>query len=284
MSTILKNEYWNLLKNYIRYKNIKINMKINKLEKIELIPIKLPDKIYPGDDLVSMIYGGLIIQNLKLQDGDIFVVTQKIVSKAEGKVIKLKSVIPSRKAIKLSKGSIKSPEYIEIVIKESKSILKEEQGILVSETKHGFVCVNAGVDESNVDGKGTVSLLPNDPDSSAEKIRNKLMNIEGTGKVTKLAVIISDTWERPWRSGLVNFAIGISGMNPIYDYRGQNDTYGRKLVGSEIAVADEIASASELVMGKTRKIPVVLVRGYDFIPGEFGINSLIRFRETDSSK
>ena len=159
--------------------------------------------------------------------------------------------------------------------------MRMDRGVLICETKHGFICANAGVDESNVNGARAITLLPVDPDYSAQQLRTHLQELSGEGSSFDIAVIISDTWGRPWRSGQVNMAIGVSGMEAIVDYRGQYDHYGYELHASVLAVADELASAAELVMGKIDHIPVALIRGYTYIPGEGNAKTLLRDPTTD---
>ena len=220
-------------------------------------------------------------QEIELQQGDVLVVTQKIVSKAEGSVVNLDDVGVSEFARSLAYESNKDAPYIEVVLRESRRIVRMDRGVLICETKHGFICANAGIDESNVNGARTITLLPVDPDYSAQQLRTHLQELSGEGSSFDIAVIISDTWGRPWRSGQVNMAIGISGMEALVDYRGQNDHYGYELHASVLAVADELASAAELVMGKIDHIPVALIRGYTYIQGEGSAKTLLRDPATD---
>jgi coenzyme F420-0:L-glutamate ligase / coenzyme F420-1:gamma-L-glutamate ligase len=195
-----------------------------------------------------------------LRAGDILVVTHKIVSKAEGRLVDLPAIEPSA----LSKGFAarygRDPRQIEVVFRESRRIVRMERGLIIAETHHGFVCANAGVDASNVPGDDMVCLLPVDPDASAARLREALVAQTGS----ELAVIVSDSFGRPWRDGIINVAIGVSGMDPLADYRGQRDPHGYPLEASVLAVADELAAAAELVMGKTAGIPVAIVRGYPY--------------------
>jgi coenzyme F420-0:L-glutamate ligase/coenzyme F420-1:gamma-L-glutamate ligase len=210
-------------------------------------------------------------QGLNLEDGDVLVIAHKIVSKAEGRLVKLDEIRPSGFAKGISGLLGKSPEEVEAILQECKSIIRMRKGILICETKHGFICANAGVDRSNVQ-QGYMLYLPKNPDASAKRIRRKLENL--TGK--KLAVIISDTFGRPWREGQVDFAIGLSGIKCFRDYRGKLDSYGRKLKVTNIAHVDELAAAAELVMGKLRRVPVVIIRGYRYERGEERAKKLIR--------
>ena len=164
---------------------------------------------------------------------------------------------------------------------ESRRVVRMDHGVLLTETKHGFICANSGVDESNVNGEREITLLPVDPDRSAYELRTRLQDLAGEGSAFDIAIIISDTWGRPWRNGQVNMAIGVAGMEPIADYRGQHDPYGYELRVSAIAVADELAAAAELVMGKIDGIPLALIRGYRYIPGKGNAQLLLRDPATD---
>jgi coenzyme F420-0:L-glutamate ligase / coenzyme F420-1:gamma-L-glutamate ligase len=252
---------------------------VNK--ELSIIPIKGIGDISPGSDLGFIIYNALQVQDTELQQGDVLVITQKIVSKAEGNVVNLDDVYVSDFARSLATESNKDASYIEVVLRESRRIVRMDRGVLICETKHGFICANAGVDESNVNGARAITLLPVDPDHSAQNLRTHLQELSGEGSSFDIAVIISDTWGRPWRSGQVNMAIGVSGMEAVRDYRGQYDHYGYELHASVLAVADELASAAELVMGKIDHIPVALIRGYTYIPGEGSAKTLLRDPTTD---
>ena len=250
-------------------------------KELSIIPIKNIGEISPGNDLGFIIYNAMQAQNTELQQGDVLVVTQKIVSKAEGNIVNLDDVQVSEFARSLAAESNKDAPYIEVVLRESRRIVRMDHGILICETKHGFICANAGVDESNVNGARSITLLPINPDHSAQQIRMHLQELSGEGSMFDIAVIISDTWGRPWRSGQINMAIGVAGMEAIVDYRGQYDLYGYELHASVLAVADELASAAELVMGKIDHIPVALIRGYTYIPGEGSAKTLLRDPSTD---
>ena len=244
---------------------------------LTIIGLKGIPEIKKGDDIAEIIYSTLKKQNMDLQDKDIIVITQKIVSKSEGRIIDLSKIKPSRLALRLAKTSKKDPRIIEVILRESKSILRLKNGKIISETKHGFVCANAGVDKSNIEGENFVSVLPKNPDKSAMRIREKLIKL--TGK--NLAVIISDTFGRPWRVGQVNVAIGIAGLKPIKDYRGKKDMFNQELKVTMMAIADELASAAELVMNKSDGVPVAIIRGYDYPEGEASIKEIIRPIELD---
>jgi len=250
-------------------------------KELRIIPVTGIGDISPGSDLGLIIYEAMQAQELELLQGDILVVTQKIVSKAEGNVVNLDEVRASEFALSLAVESTKDAPYIEVVLRETRRIVRMDRGVLICETKHGFICANAGVDESNVNSARAITLLPVDPDHSAQQLRTRLQNLSGEGSTFDIAVIISDTWGRPWRNGQVNMAIGVAGMEAIVDYRGQYDPYGYELHASMLAVADELASAAELVMGKIDHIPVALIRGYHYIASEGSVKTLLRDPATD---
>jgi coenzyme F420-0:L-glutamate ligase/coenzyme F420-1:gamma-L-glutamate ligase len=239
---------------------------------IQITSIRISNDIGLYNDLNAAILEAIADSQIEIQDGDILVVTHKIVSKAEGRIVDLACIKPSTKAIRMAKEHSKDPRVMELILKESIQILRAKNGIIISETKHGFVCANAGVDQSNVEGDMAV-LLPVAPDDSASRIQDA---------VKKIAVIITDTFGRTFRNGQTNVAIGIAGINPIKSYVGTCDMYGRKLRVTEIAVADEIASAAELVMGKAEGTPVAIVRGYIFEKvSKTSVKSLLRAKERD---
>jgi coenzyme F420-0:L-glutamate ligase/coenzyme F420-1:gamma-L-glutamate ligase len=211
----------------------------------------IPD-ITPGADLGALIAAAAARGGQAIEAGDVLVVAQKIVSKAEGALVRLDDVVPSAVAAEWAAANGKDPRLIEVVLREAKRIVRMERGILIVETRHGFVCANAGVDASNVE-RGFVTVLPRDPDASAQRIRDGLQSAP--------AVIVSDTFGRPWREGVVNVALGVAGVRPLVDYRGCLDPYGRELHSTVIAIADELASAAEIVMRKTARTPVAIVRG-----------------------
>ncbi|HEX9612920.1 MAG TPA: coenzyme F420-0:L-glutamate ligase [Candidatus Bathyarchaeia archaeon] len=245
---------------------------------LTILPVKgIPD-IKKGDDLGKLILGKVEDQGDEFQQGDIAVLSQKIVSKAEGRVLRLSKIIPSDFAKTIANETGKDPRQVEVVLRESKKIIRMRAGHLITETSQGFICANAGVDQSNVGTKrDSVTLLPRDSDASADRIRKTIHHT--TGK--DVPVIITDTFGRAWRIGQVNFAIGISGMRPIHDYRGTKDMYRRTLQVTEIAVADELAGAAELVMNKAVRVPVAIVRGYKAPRGRGRVRDLIRPEESD---
>ena len=250
---------------------------------IRVIGITGMPEIEAGDDLASLIVDAVERQNVPIDQGDILVVTQKVVSKAEGRLVKLQDVQPSPVAVQLSEGHNRDPRHTEVILRESRRIVRMDRGNIISETLHGFTCANAGVDASNVPGEEVVALLPVDPDASAEGVR-KGFN-ERLGK--DIGVIISDTFGRPWREGAVNVAIGVAGMSPLQDYRGKEDAYGQLMRTTVIAVADEIAATAELVTGKVIGVPVALIKGFPYEPppdgkdAPRGARALIRPPERD---
>jgi coenzyme F420-0:L-glutamate ligase/coenzyme F420-1:gamma-L-glutamate ligase len=224
---------------------------------LEIIGLpKLPD-VRPGDDLIGMIGDSVEEAGIGLLDDDVLVVTQKIVSKAEGRLVDLRTVEPSAFALDFADQWSKDPRQVEVVLRESKRIVRMDRGVLISETRHGFVCANAGVDASNVEAE-TVCLLPVDPDGSAHAIRRGLGERFGV----KPGVIVSDSFGRPWRLGIVNVAIGVAGLPALIDYRGKYDDAGYELHVTVIAVADELTCAAELVSNKLDRRPVTMIRGY----------------------
>lgn len=244
------------------------------MKSLEILPVQGIPEVEPGDDpswLITEAIGNELIP------GDVLVVTHKVVSKAEGRLVDLRTVEPSSFAKRLAAEHGKEARQIEVVLRESRRIVRMDRGVIISETRHGFVCANAGVDASNVPGGETVCLLPVDPDASAEKLRTSLA--EHTG--AEIAVIVSDSFGRPWRQGITDVAVGVAGMNPLADYRGQADPHGFPLEASVLAVADELAAAAELVMGKTAAIPAAIVRNYAYETGSGAARDLIMEPERD---
>ena len=238
---------------------------------LEIIPVKIQKEIEPDDDLVD-----LILESSEVNDGDILVFSQKIVSKNDGRILSLSSVNPSLLANGIASSYGKDPRLVELILSESKRIVRMENGIIIVETKHGLVCANAGIDESNVQD-GYATLLPDNPDQSANLLKGKIE--QKTGK--NIAVIISDTFGRPFRLGQTNVAIGIAGLEPVLDYNGKPDTFGKIMQVTAIAIADEICSASELVMGKVEKCPIAIVRNYNFNLSDAKIQKLLRSEHDD---
>ena len=239
---------------------------------IEGIPM-----IKQGDSLAGFILRALDAQNSHLGRGDILVICQKVVSKAEGRVYDLKDVTPSDFAKQIAARWEKDPRSIELVLRQSNRIVRMDRGVLIVETGPGWICANAGLDESNSMADDSAILLPEDPDRSAAQIRAQIKKLSGTD----VAVLVSDTFGRPWREGLTEVCLGISGMNPLLDLRGSTDLGGRELHHTVVAVADELVSAAGLLMEKAGAVPAVLVRGYDYLPYEGNAKVLIRLAETD---
>lgn len=231
------------------------------LSEIRLIGLSGIPEITPGVDLAGVISDALDRSGLRLESGDILVVTQKIVSKAEGQLVVLDEIEPSPFASQVADRYDKDARHVEIVLREAARIVRMDHGVIIAETKHGFVCANAGVDASNV-ASGVVCLLPVDPDASAARIRAGLGARFGLSEHDQPGIIISDSFGRPWRRGIINVAIGVAGLAPLADYRGHHDPAGYELSVTVLAVADELASAAELAMHKLDARPVVLIRGY----------------------
>jgi coenzyme F420-0:L-glutamate ligase/coenzyme F420-1:gamma-L-glutamate ligase len=235
----------------------------------------LPE-IARGADLGALIAEAVSRGAHVAEPGDVFVVAQKVVSKAEGAIVRLDDVSPSPTAVQWAADTGKDPRVVEVILRESKRIVRMERGILISETRHGFVCANAGVDASNV-SPGFVTVLPDDPDASAGRLRAALTAALGC----PVAVIISDTFGRAWREGVMNVALGVSGLMPLIDYRGSADTYGRPLTSTVIALADELAAAAEVVTRKSAGTPVAIVRGASEWAGEGNGRMLVRDASRD---
>ena len=240
---------------------------------LQIIPIHLKNDIQPKDDLVDQL---LSSSKTSFENGDVLVVSQKVISKHEGRVVNVESVIPSELSVGIASAYDKDPKLIEIVLSESKRIVRMEHGVIIVQTKHGFICANAGIDESNVEN-GYATLLPKDSDVSAQKIRMEIL--QQTGK--KVAVIISDTFGRPFRMGQTDHAIGISGMDAILHYEGTLDTFGKILRVTATAISDELCSAAELVMGKTKKCPAAIIKNFDFKENTGNISDIIRSKDED---
>lgn len=243
---------------------------------VAIWPVLGVGEVRPGDDLAALLAAALAA-GPPPQDGDVLVVTQKVVSKAEGRLVDLATVEPSAFAFDWAAQHGKDPRHVEVVLRESARIVRMDRGVLIAETRHGFICANAGVDASNVPGEGIVALLPLDSDASAERLRGGLAARLGV----RLGIVISDTFGRPWRTGQTDVAIGVAGLPALLGYQGQQDAYGKELRVTEIAVADELAAAAELAMGKTRHVPAALVRGLAALLGEGSSRALVRAAEHD---
>jgi coenzyme F420-0:L-glutamate ligase / coenzyme F420-1:gamma-L-glutamate ligase len=232
--------------------------------RLEIVAVSGLPEIRPGDDLAAFIRD--------VQPSDIVAVAQKIVSKAEGAIVDLREIQPSTLARSWAAEWNKDPRLIELILAQSRRIVKMDRGVIISETHHGFVCANAGIDQSNVEGSDLATVLPADPDASARRLHAAL----GRG-----AVIITDTFGRPWREGLVDVAIGIAGLEPLDDHRGRIDRHGRKLASTIVAVADQLAAAAGLVMKKDAGCPVALIRGFEWQPAEGSSRMLLRKPDQD---
>ena len=244
---------------------------------IQLIAIRDLPEIEPGDDLGLLIAAAATESGIKLLSGDVLVVAQKIISKAENRLVNLATVSPSARALEIAERQNRDPRLVEVILSESARIVRQDTHLLITETKHGFVCANAGVDKSNVRGQDWVSLLPVNPDKSAQQLAARFSELSDIN----IAVIITDTFGRAWREGLTNVAIGVAGLNPVRDYRGEADDHGKELSATVLAIADEIAAASGLLMRKTARIPVVLVRGCHYESSDGSAATLIRPKERD---
>ena len=253
---------------------------MQEVPRLEVIGITGIPEIVGGEPLGRMISDAARAQGAPLQDRDVLVVTQKIVSKAEHRLVDLNSIKPSPLAVNFAEETQKDARLVELVLRESRAVVRmdSERGIIISETRHGFVCANAGIDNSNVPGDEVVCLLPEDSDRSARAIREEIRRTDGVD----VAIVISDTFGRAWRDGHANIAIGVAGMNPVKDYRGTLDVNGVVLKVTTIAAADELAAAAELVTAKAIQVPVALIRGYEYERIEnASITPLIRERSKD---
>ena len=237
----------------------------------EIIGITGIDEVHPGDDVARIIVDAATAQATPLATHDVLVVGQKIISKAEGRLLRLSTVEPSAATRRMADALGRDPHLLEVIMRESRRVVRMDKGVIITETHHGWICANAGVDQSNVDAD-TVALLPEDPDRSARLLRERVLALAGA----EVAVIVADTFGRPWREGLTNVAIGLAGMAPLRDYIGMPDSAGRPLQMTMLAVADELASAAEIVMGKLDRIPAAIVRGLRVDPGDGGSKSLLR--------
>lgn len=241
---------------------------------VRVVPLVGIPELVEGDDLAAAVAeaagraGGL-------QDGDVVVVAQKAVSKVEGRVVALDGVEPSARARELA-GDEGDPRHVEWILRESREVVRSRPPLVIAETRHGFVCASAGVDASNAKGPGTLVLLPVDPDASARRLREALATLAGAD----VGVIVSDSFGRAWRQGTTDVALGVAGIAPLRDLRGERDAVGHELRSTQIAVADEIAGAAELVLGKARAIPAAIVRGLD-VRGDGTAQELVMPRERD---
>ena len=249
------------------------------LDKIKIFALTGLPVVNKGDDLASLICQAVEKQGTPIQNGDVIIITHVVVSRAEGNVVNLETITPSEFAKSVAKRTDKDPRLVEVILRESRSIVRMKDGKLITETKQGVICANSGIDRSNVPGNSNVALLPENADRSAQMIRQKIHEL--TQK--DVAVIVSDTHGRPLRQGEINIALGISGFEPLRDRSGEKDLFGYKIKVKKTAIADELASAAELVIGQTNEgIPVAIIRGYPYPKSEkANATKLIRPREKD---
>jgi len=246
--------------------------KRNSSQELRIIPLLVPGEIKRGDSLTRIFLLSLRAQGLNFRSGDILVIKHKVVSKSEGRLVELSTIHPSPQSRAWARKYNLDPHVIELAERESKSVIRRRNGVLVTETHHGFLCANSGVDVSNVDGGRHAVLLPEDPDRSARQLHRELKKNTGLA----IPVLISDSFGRPWREGLVDFCIGIAGMKPLRDDRGRRDPYGFQLHASVEALADELAAAAGLVCGKLNRTPACIVRGFHCQPGTGHSRELLR--------
>ena len=237
----------------------------------EVIGIEGIGEVQPGDDVARLVVDAAARQRTPIAGGDVLVLSQKIISKSEGRLLNLGAVTPSSMATTFATELGRDPRLIEVILRESRRVVRMDRGVLVTETRHGWVCANAGVDQSNVDAE-MVALLPEDPDRSARAFRDA---VRAYAKA-ETYVIVADTFGRPWREGLVNIAIGVAGFAPLRSYLGERDPAGRPLQATILAIADELAAAAEPVIGKLDRIPAAIVRGLPLAPSEEGSKALLR--------
>jgi len=246
--------------------------KTSKAAEVRLIPIRFADDIIPGASLADKLLAAVHRNRQRFQAGDILVVKHKIISKTEGRLVDLATIKPSAESTAWAERYDLDARVIELALRESRAVIRRQNGVLITETEHGFRCANSGIDVSNVDGGRTALLLPKDSDRSAANLRRTLRKRTGLA----IPVIITDSFGRPWREGLTEFAIGIAGMQPLRDDRGRLDAKGYRLKASVEAIADELACAAGLVCGKLNRTPACIIRGFAFAPGRGGVKNLLR--------
>jgi coenzyme F420-0:L-glutamate ligase/coenzyme F420-1:gamma-L-glutamate ligase len=247
------------------------------MQEIRIIPVPLSAEIRSGDSLARILFDTLRGKRITLARGDVLVVKHKIVSKAEGRLVQLDTVKPSAASRTWGKRYKVDARVIELALRESKSVIRRKNGVLITETRHGFICANSGIDVSNVDGGEHALLLPEDPDGSARKLQRELRKLSGLS----IPVIISDSFGRAWREGLTEAAIGVAGMKAIHDFRGRRDPHGYSLRVTLDAVADELACAAGLLSSKLTRTPFVIIRGFRYQSGRGGFRSLLRPAKLD---
>src|SRR5271166_6211828 len=253
------------------------NRKPTAPSELRIIPVPVADEIHGGDSIAKKLLDSIRKRRLQFRSGDILVVKHKIVSKSEGRLIDLATVQPSAESEAWAKQYNLDSRVIELALRESRAVIRRQNGVLITETHHGFLCANSGIDVSNVNGGEHALLLPDDPDRSAARLRRALKRRTGL----EIPVIITDSFGRPWREGLTEFAIGIAGMKPLRDDRGRRDPHGYKLKASVEAVADELACAAGLVCGKLNRAPACIVRGFRYDASVGGVRALLRPASTD---
>jgi coenzyme F420-0:L-glutamate ligase/coenzyme F420-1:gamma-L-glutamate ligase len=250
---------------------------LTALAALRIVPIPIEDEIEPGDSLAEKILQSLQQHQFAFESGDILIVKHKVVSKAEGQIVDLATIKPSTRSMAWAKKYRLDARVIELAQRESRAIIRRKNGVFITETRHGFICANSGVDVSNVDGGRHALLLPSDPDRSARKLHRE---IKKRARLS-IPVLITDTFGRPWREGLVEFCIGIAGMKGLRDDRGRRDPHGYTLHASLEAVADELACAAGLVCGKLNRTPACIVRGFPYETGRGRVRDLLRPSQTD---
>ena len=241
------------------------------MTRYEVIGVEGIGEVRPGDDIARLIVEAAARQATPVTAGDLLVIGQKIVSKAEGRLVRLADVEPSPIALAMAQGLAKDPRLVEVILRESRRVVRMDKGVLITETHHGWICANAGIDQSNVDAD-SVALLPEDSDRSARAVRDRVRALAGV----EVFVVVTDTFGRPWREGLTNVAIGIAGFAPLLSYLGERDPAGRPLQATILALADELAGAAEPVMGKLDRVPAAIVRGLALRLSEEGSKPLLR--------
>ena len=252
-------------------------MPVNRGGEIRILPIPgIPEVAY-SDSIACLVVQAGSTAGIRILGGDILVVAQKIVSKAEGRVLNLQGIEPSAWARKWARAGGRDARHLEVILGQSRRIVRENERVIISETLQGWTCANAGVDRSNIPQGDAVSVLPRDADESARRLRVEIEQETGA----RVAIIVSDTFGRPWRLGLTNVAIGAAGLNVLHDYHGAVDSAGRALTATLVGVADELAAAAGLAMGKIERIPAVVIRGYNFRPGDGQATDLIRPGDQD---
>jgi len=246
-------------------------------DEVRLIPVPFENEVRPGDSITHELLASLTRGRLRFEAGDILVIKHKVVSKAEGRIVDLNTIEPSAESSAWAEQYKLDARVIDLALRESRAVIRRKNGVLITETHHGFICANSGIDVSNVDGGRHAVLLPEDPDRSADKLRRELKKATGLA----IPVIITDSFGRPWREGLTEFAIGVAGLKPLRDYRDQRDPQGYKLKASVEAVADELACATGLVCGKLNRVPACIVRAFRYQAGAGSGRDLLRPPATD---